>query len=941
MTKYHSQYQAYYITLQQPNNSTHRLGWTFLNATIDLNPHQVQGALSYFESPLSKGIILADEVGLGKTIEAGLIVCQLWSEFKRKMVLIVPASLRKQRKSELEDKFFLDSMILDGKSYKKIRKQTGKNPFDQKKIVITSYAFASKHDVDVLNINWDLIVLDEAHKLRNIYKDKKFETRAGKLYKAIKDKKKLLLTATPLQNSLMELYGLTMFIDDYTFGDVDSFRKQFSKPDRYKLEELRLRMKPLVNRTLRQQVKEYIRYTDRISITQNFEPTDTEMELYQKVSEFLQRENLESINPKTKHLIILILRKLLASSSHAISGTLNTMIQRLKAKHNLEQFTDEEDLLENYDENIDNTEEQQELMEQMEQLSWEIEELKGFLKLAQSIQTDTKAKALLIALEKSFPKLHDLWANKKALIFTESRRTQDYLKVFLESNGYEWKVVLFNGSNSSVQTKEIYKNRLCKHEGTSKVSWSKEADTRASLVEYFKEEAEIMIATESASEWVNMQFCSLLINYDLPWNPQRIEQRIGRCHRYGQKHDVLVVNFLNTKNQADKRVYELLSQKFELFDGVFGASDEILGSLDDGTNFEQRILKIYQQSRTPEEIDQAFNELQNEYKDKIDSRITEAKKNILEYFDAEVLKRLKDIQAEGVDSLDIYQKYFWYMTKYELFDKAQFDDEKLIFDFHTNDLRIPVTKWKYTLKKENLEEARFYRPNSDFGQALISRAKERKLEPGQIVFLYEEVNPRITWFRDYKGQSWYLRVDKLIINTFDYEEYLVVTMITDEWELIHHELAQQVFHMPWEESWAITIPDTIQQQLVDHSSSKIHDTYHDSMDRNSNSFQDEIAKLDAWEEDRKLSLLRELDEIKEEIQTRRKESLKTDDRDLKLQLRQDAMKLEVKQRKKQEQYFSQVKEIEDQKRKLIQEIEDKMQAGKESTHLFSIRRTIK
>jgi len=522
MTQYHSKYQAHYITLQQPNNSTQRLGWTFLNATIDLNPHQIQGALSFFESPLSKWIILADEVGLGKTIEAWLIICQLWSEFKRKILLIVPASLRKQRKSELEEKFYLESMILDWKSYKKIKKQKGGNPFEQNKIVITSYAFASKHDLDVLKVNWDLIVLDEAHKLRNIYKDKKFETRAGKLYKAIKDKKKLLLTATPLQNSLMELYGLTMFIDDYTFGDVDSFRKQFSKPDRYQLEELRLRMKPLINRTLRQQVKEYIRYTDRISITQNFEPTDIEMDLYQKVSEFLQRDNLESINPKTKHLITLILRKLLASSSHAISGTLSTMIHRLENKNDLEKFTDEEDLLQEYDENIDDQDEQDELKEQMEQLSWEIEELKNFLTLAQSIQIDTKAKALLTALKGAFPKLHDLWANKKALIFTESRRTQNYLKEFLELNGYTWKIVIFNGSNNSPETKKVYKDRIRKHEWTSKISGSKEADIRASLVEHFKEEAEIMIATESASEWVNMQFCSLIINYDLPWNPQRI-----------------------------------------------------------------------------------------------------------------------------------------------------------------------------------------------------------------------------------------------------------------------------------------------------------------------------------------------------------------------------------------------------------------------------------
>ncbi|MFD2838881.1 helicase-related protein [Azotobacter vinelandii] len=122
----------------------------------------------------------------------------------------------------------------------------------------------------------------------------------------------------------------------------------------------------------------------------------------------------------------------------------------------------------------------------------------------------------------------------------------------------------------------------------------KTADTRAALVEHFKERGTIMIATEAGAEGINLQFCSLVINYDLPWNPQRIEQRIGRCHRYGQKHDVVVVNFVDRSNEADARVYQLLSQKFKLFEGVFGASDEVLGAIGSGVDFERRIAAIYQ-----------------------------------------------------------------------------------------------------------------------------------------------------------------------------------------------------------------------------------------------------------------------------------------------------------------------------------------------------------
>ena len=135
----------------------------------------------------------------------------------------------------------------------------------------------------------------------------------------------------------------------------------------------------------------------------------------------------------------------------------------------------------------------------------------------------------------------------------------------------------------------IYADLAERHAGTDRVTGSRTADMRSALVDYFREQGQIMIATEAGAEGINLQFCSLVVNYDLPWNPQRIEQRIGRCHRYGQKHDVVVVNFLNRKNAADQRVFQLLAEKFQLFEGVFGASDEVLGAIESGVDFERRI----------------------------------------------------------------------------------------------------------------------------------------------------------------------------------------------------------------------------------------------------------------------------------------------------------------------------------------------------------------
>ena len=162
------------------------------------------------------------------------------------------------------------------------------------------------------------------------------------------------------------------------------------------------------------------------------------------------------------------------------------------------------------------------------------------------------------------------------------------------------------------------------------------ANKRQAIVDYFRDEAEIMIATEAASEGINLQFCSLIVNYDLPWNPQRVEQRIGRCHRYGQKNDVVVFNFINKANAADVRVFQLLSEKFHLFDGVFGSSDEVLGSIESGVDFEKRMLNIYQQCRTPEEINAAFDLIQQEMDASIKATMQDTRKQLLENFDEDV-----------------------------------------------------------------------------------------------------------------------------------------------------------------------------------------------------------------------------------------------------------------------------------------------------------------
>jgi SNF2 family DNA or RNA helicase len=218
ITDYHIKYYANELRKRCSSDSLEKLTSALMDAQVDLNPHQIDAALFAFRSPLSKGGILADEVGLGKTIEAGIVISQKWAERKRKILIIVPSSLRKQWNQELQDKFFLPSHILEARSFNLVIKKGKSNPFERKDIVICSYHFARNKSEFVVPIKWDLVVIDEAHRLRNVYKSSNKIART--LKETLHNCPKILLTATPLQNSLLELYGLVSFIDDYAFAYV-------------------------------------------------------------------------------------------------------------------------------------------------------------------------------------------------------------------------------------------------------------------------------------------------------------------------------------------------------------------------------------------------------------------------------------------------------------------------------------------------------------------------------------------------------------------------------------------------------------------------------------------------------------------------------------------------------------------------------------------------
>lgn len=948
LTHHQARYLSFQLSKRSNSDDSEKLGAALYDAQVDLNPHQVEAALFAFESPLSKGALLADEVGLGKTIEAGILLSQWWALGKRSLLIICPSNLRKQWQQELAEKFFLPSVILETRGFKRALEHGKRNPFEQKKIVICSFHFARNKEDYVRLKSWDLAVIDEAHRLRNVYKPS--NKIGNSIRQSLESVPKILLTATPLQNSLLELYGLLSLIDDRIFGDLKSFRSQFVRlsDSGEDFEDLKRRIRPICKRNLRRQVQEYIKYTQRIPITVQFNPSDEEQALYEMVTEYLQRETLLAIPQGQRHLMTLIMRKLLASSTYAISGTLDRLAFKVKKTRDEKGeplsgvMDDDTDTLSEYEDEF--TEEGSQAGEgytfteqEREALSKEIAELESFRDLARSIEYNAKGEKLISALEQAFAKADEIGAPRKAIIFTESRRTQEYLYERLQASPFKDEMVLFNGSNSDERSKQIYQHWLLTYQGTERVTGNKTVDIRAAITDYFRNSAQIMIATEAAAEGINLQFCSTVVNFDLPWNPQRIEQRIGRCHRYGQKYDVVVVNFVNLRNAADQRVFQLLDQKFQLFSGVFGASDEVLGAVESGVDFERRITEIYKQCRTEAEIQNSFDQLQEELDEQITQKMQHTREKLMEHFDMEVIDKLRVTQEQSRVYLNRYQKWLWELMKYSLEQHATFNEQEASFTLHQN----PWPKHKIALGRykiaSQVEDARKLRIQHPLTQLAIRELKAGQAEPAELHFDLTGFDANIEQLTPFIGESGYMHIQQLTVNSLDVSDEMIFTCFTDKDRLLDVKDCFRLLELPvteiadWEPASKET--DKIAQYATEQEAKALSAISH----RNQHYFLQETEKLNKWADDKILAAEQAISDTKARIKELNRESRQAGSAESLLSIQQQLREQNRKQRRLRQQIFDVEERIEEQRDAMIAEIEQRLEQHITKTDILTIR----
>ena len=754
-----------------------------LNADIEPNPHQINAFCAAIQALKTGGIILADEVGLGKTIEAGLVLNYVIDSGAKKVLISLPATLRKQWEVELLEKFRRQAIILDRYTVEHDRVNIQRRLENQNElsIVIASYDYSSKLIKRFPQVKWDFLIIDEAHNLRNVFHGTK---RAKNLYDLTKGIPKILLTATPLQNSLTDLHGLVSFIDPRIFGSEKVFNRRFVEGGDY--EELKQELLPVLYRTLRRDVGKYMSFSKRTCVTVDFHLSQDEKELYDATNAFLRRDTLYSIPTANRGLIILVIRKLLASSSFALVETFEVLEKRLeklyegtKSAYAQEGF----DLFwgfveDEIDEDGFNEYDDEETAEKKQAIQAELKIVRNILDLARSIKTNAKINALKDALTSAFSHQISEGLAEKAVVFTESKRTQKYIAAELRKSGYsEEDILLFNGDFDDAMTKEIYRAWQVKNFG--KTNYGKSVEYKHAIVDYFKSHAKVLIVTDAGSEGLNLQFCNTIINYDLPWNPQKIEQRIGRCHRYGQTHDVVAINLLNTDNEADRRVYDILSKKFELFEGVFGASDVALGALESGVSFEKRILDIYQNCKNITEVRKAFAALNRQLDLKKNAHAAElrsillteskeAKGESLEKTKADIDKYLRDVEYWNQFAEPEMERkmYYWQIDNWgervfgshgSLFLGAFLDNTKLLFpvlllcDENGEYINFSEDDIVSALEEADDEDVRFFNP-SETEKAKFARIYDRLI--AEVRTQHDKTVAPILAYNQRKIENW-------------------------------------------------------------------------------------------------------------------------------------------------------------------------------------------
>lgn len=649
LSPFHALYKAHKLSNYAFGQD--RLTAVFASSNIEVYPYQIAAARFALRSPYLKGVILCDEGSLGKTYEALLIISQLWYEGKDRLLLVVPTPLLYQWRETIDKSFSVPCFALDLATVHDVSYNGDGNPFLQDGIVLTTYDIAAQNVEYIAKVQWDAVVFEEAHHLRRIYADT--NKTAAVLKNAVGRAFKILLTATPMQNSIMDLYGLIHVIDETVFPDEKAFyERYFRKPENYP--ELADRVGPFCFRTTRQEVTNYVKIPDRIPITAEFTLTPKEQELYDLLDRYVQKGSRVAFPNMDQYDLALLFFRTFSSSTFALDKLLRGVIRRMESSAEIKSA----------------------------HIAAELSELHHMQTLASCIKQNAKATELLAGLKQGFARLKELGAKQKALIFTENRATQDFLFSLLDNGPYKGRVLTYHGG----KTREY------------------------SIMKRFQDEAKILISTDIGAEGFNLEFCSFVINYDLPYNTLTLEQRINRCHRQGQQSDVIILNFLNRNNFADVRTLELINKRILQFSGIFGMSDTVIGNFsnDSEGNFSNMLAK----ARTRQEIEQTHQSTLERFEAQNKELVSRAEHSLFTSFTRDIAEKVyitpRYIEAKTKEIEDD----LWYVTRWFFAGKQGFRLDDATRTVTVTHLPPPKVFTGKALRRMEYGMAKDYQPRS-------------------------------------------------------------------------------------------------------------------------------------------------------------------------------------------------------------------------------------
>ena len=612
---------------------------------IDPNPHQIDAVMFALRRIPEGGCILADEVGLGKTIEAGLVVAQVMAEGAERILIVVPKPLLGQWQDELYTLFGISALEAADTGCE----ITAPGVF----LVGREYAGSAAGSGRLAAAPpFDLCVIDEAHEMfAGIYKrfDRfgRYEESSGEAQTAHRVRKLigpapvLLLTATPIQNSLAELWGLLHYVEPTgtLVGSFPTFKALFCEgQDGRRLvpeqaPELRRRLAEVVQRTLRRQAQEFLDkpFVSRRAELYEYSMSLDEKKLYDDVTNYLLSPSLNAFQGRSRQLLLIGFHRIMASSTAALAKSLQRVADRLRRMRHGSPDTGRARDVEPLTSDLDDDElpviEDDPVVERPSTIDDELRQVEDFVRRARSLPHDSKA----LSLVKVVRSIGDRrGGNAKLVVFTESLTTQGYLRdLLIEHAGLrDNEITLFRGQNESPRARQAlrrWQEEVGRHLPAHRLP-SPDIAVRLALVHEFKTRSRVFIATEAGAKGLNLQFCDTIVNYDLPWNPQRIEQRIGRCHRYGQTRDVTVVNFLAKDNETQRLTLEILTQKLDLFGDVLDMSDSVLHEARSnrseelttalGPDFEQQLNRIWERARSIDEVEEELRRLRETMEDR-------------------------------------------------------------------------------------------------------------------------------------------------------------------------------------------------------------------------------------------------------------------------------------------------------------------------------------